>query len=189
MKKKEVALQTALGGILCAQALALSWLEGLIPALPWLPPGAKPGFSNIITMFAADAVGLGQAMAVTAVKALFAFAARGATAGAMSLAGGVLSTLVMWLLLRPEKNPLGYVGISVICAFSHNTAQLAVAAVMAGTKSILYYAPALGLFAAVTGAVTGIILKAVMPALKKQTTIFQIKRTGKTKVGSQNDRS
>lgn len=171
-KNKRIVKRTALGGILCAQALALAWLEGLLPALPWLPPGAKPGFSNIITMFAADAVGLGQAMLITLVKAAFAFVTRGATAGAMSLAGGVSSTLAMWLLLRLKKNPLGYVGVSVLCAFCHNTAQLAVAAVMAGTPSILYYAPALGLFAAAAGAVTGIILKAVMPALKKQSHYF-----------------
>ena len=37
------ARKTALLGILCAQAIALSFLENLIPSLPFLPPGAKPG--------------------------------------------------------------------------------------------------------------------------------------------------
>ena len=56
------ARKTALLGILCAQAIALSFLESLIPALPFLPPGAKPGFSNIVTMFAVLTLGLPQAM-------------------------------------------------------------------------------------------------------------------------------
>lgn len=172
MKGKNIAMRTALGGILCAQAIALSWLEGLLPAIPWLPPGAKPGFSNIVTMFAAGSLGLPQALTITVIKALFAFLTRGATAGAMSLAGGVVSTLLMWLLLRPKKQRLGLVGISVLCAVSHNAAQLCAAAVITGTKSIFGYAPMLGIFAVLTGAVTGILLRAVMPALEKQKKYF-----------------
>ena len=171
-KTDNIAYKTALCGILCAQALALSWLENLLPALPYMPPGAKPGFSNIVTMFAAGSLGLGQAMAVTFIKAGFAFLTRGATAGAMSLAGGTLSTLVMWLLLRFTREKLGLIGISVICAAAHNIAQLAVAAFITGTGSVLYYAPFLGLYAVVTGTVTGILLKAVMPALEKQKNLF-----------------
>ncbi|MBQ6265718.1 MAG: Gx transporter family protein [Clostridia bacterium] len=167
-----IAYKTALCAILCAQALALSWLENLLPALPYMPPGAKPGFSNIVTMFTAGSLGIGQAMTVTFIKAGFAFLTRGATAGVMSLAGGALSTFVMWLLLRFSKEKSGLIGISVVCAAAHNTAQLAVAAFITGTKSVLYYAPFLGLYAVVTGTVTGILLKAVMPALEKQKNLF-----------------
>ncbi|NLX93720.1 MAG: Gx transporter family protein, partial [Clostridiales bacterium] len=53
MSSKSTALtkKIALLGILGAQALALSALENLIPAFPGLPPGAKPGLSNIVTMY------------------------------------------------------------------------------------------------------------------------------------------
>lgn len=74
------ARKTALLGILCAQAIALSFLENLIPSLPFLPPGAKPGFSNIVTMFTVLTLGLPQAMCITVFKALFALMTRGATA-------------------------------------------------------------------------------------------------------------
>ena len=97
---------------------------------------------------------------------------RGATAGAMSLAGGVFSTLVMWLLLRFTREKLGLIGVSIICAAAHNIAQLTVAAFITGTKSVLYYAPFLGIYAVITGAVTGLLLKAVMPALEKQKNLF-----------------
>ncbi len=165
---KKLAFKTALGAILCAQAIALGFLESLIPPIPFLPPGAKPGFSNIITMFAAGSLGLPQALAITLVKGGFAFVTRGFTAGIMSLSGGLLSTLAMWLLLRFASNKLGLVGISVICAICHNAGQLGAAAVITGSGVIAYYAPALAVFGIATGAVTGLILKAVIPVLEKQ---------------------
>lgn len=165
-------MKAALGGILCAQALALSWLEGLIPAMPFMPPGAKPGFSNIVTMFAAGSLGAGQAFAVTLFKTLFAFLVRGATAGAMSLAGGLLSTAAMLLLLRSKGGRLGYIGVSVICAVCHNAAQLITAAFITGTSAVVYYAPFLGIASVITGAVTGVILKAAVPALEKMKKYF-----------------
>lgn len=170
--KKDAAYRTALAGILCAQAIALSFLEGLLPAFPFLPPGAKPGFSNIINMFTAGFVGLTEALSVCVAKALFAFITRGVTAGVMSLCGGVASTLVMWILLRHFSGKLGLAGISVICAACHNAAQLAVAAVITGTPSIMYYAPFLAAFSGVSGIVIGVIMKAVMPALQKQSRFF-----------------
>ncbi|MBQ1895476.1 MAG: Gx transporter family protein, partial [Clostridia bacterium] len=93
----------ALLGVLGAEALALSFLENFIPAVPGLPPGAKPGFANIVTMFTASTMGFLPALAITVLKSLFAFVTRGATAGMMSFAGGLLSTIVMVLLLRLKK--------------------------------------------------------------------------------------
>lgn len=166
--KKNPAFKIALAAILCAQALALSFLEGMLPPLPMLPPGAKPGFSNIITMFAAGSLGLPWALTVAAVKGAFAFITRGFTASLMSLSGGILSAAAMWLLLKISKEGLGLTGISMICAICHNLGQLAAAAIITGTAKTLYYLPALIVFGLLTGAVTGIIFKAVMPALEKQ---------------------
>ena len=86
----------------------------------------------------------------------------------MSLAGGILSTLAMWLLLKFASKKLGLAGISVICAICHNAGQLGAAAVITGSGVIIYYAPALAVFGIVTGAVTGLILKAIIPVLEKQ---------------------
>lgn len=166
--KKSIAYKTALGAILCAQALALSFLEGLIPPLPFMPPGAKPGFSNIITMFAAGSIGLPTAIAITLVKGGFVFVTRGLTGAVMSVSGGLLSVVAMFLLLKYAQRFLGLTGISIICALCHNCGQLVAASFITGTPNIIYYAPALAVFGAVTGAVTGLILKAVMPALEKQ---------------------
>ena len=166
--KKKYTFKIALAAILCAQALALSFLESLLPPVPWLPPGAKPGLSNIITMFAAGSLGLPWALTVTLIKGAFAFVTRGFTASLMSLSGGILSALAMYFLLKYAEKRLGLMGISVICALCHNAGQLAAAVLITGTSGIVYYAPALIIFGILTGAATGIIFRAVMPALEKQ---------------------
>lgn len=165
--KKNIAYKTALLAILCAQALALGFVESLLPPMPWMPPGAKPGFSNIITMFAAGSLGLPSAAAIAVAKGCFAFATRGLTAGIMSLSGGLLSAIAMYVLVRYASKALGLIGISIVSALFHNLGQLAAAAFITGTASIAYYAPALALFGIVTGAVTGVVFRAVMPALEK----------------------
>lgn len=157
----------ALVAILCALALCLGFIESLIPPIPMLPPGAKLGFSNIITMFAAGSLGFPTAMLIAVIKGGFAFITRGATAGIMSLSGGILSAAAMFLLMKYVRKALGLIGISVICALCHNAGQLAAAVFITDTASIVYYAPALAFFGIATGTVTGIILRAVIPALEK----------------------
>ena len=168
MSLKALNKKTALLGILGAQALALSFLESLIPPLPGLPPGAKPGFSNIVTMYTAATMGLGEALYITGIKAVFSGLTRGATAFFMSLSGGLLSTFVMFGLLKIKKQPFGIAGIAVASAAAHNLGQLIAATIITGTVSVLGYAPLLFIFAVLTGLVTGTVLKAVMPALEKQ---------------------
>ena len=167
-----ITKRVALLGILGAQALALSFLENLIPALPGLPPGAKPGFSNIVTMYTVSALGIGEALYITLIKALFAGLTRGPTAFFMSFAGGLLSTLVMFGLLRLHNRPFGIAGISVAAAVAHNFGQLLAAMALTGTTTVIGYAPLLIFFAIMTGLVTGTVLKTVMPALDRQRSFF-----------------
>ena len=167
-KDKNLTRKIALTGIMCALALALSYLETLIPAYPGFPPGAKPGLSNIVTMFMAGSSGTPYAFFITIIKGLFAGVTRGFTAMLMSLSGGILSTAAACLLFRFAKNKLGYIGISIVCAVCHNIGQLAAACIISGTASfVVGYGPLLLIFAVVTGLLTGAILKAVMPTLAK----------------------
>jgi len=161
----------ALLGILGAQALALSFLENLLPPMPFLMPGAKPGFSNIVTMFTAGTMGLGAALYITVIKALFALWRGGVTAMLMSLAGGILSTLVMWLLFRLKNKPFGYIGVGILSALAHNTGQLLVSMALLNA-GVLGYIPVLIIFSLVTGALTGTVLKVIMPVLERQSKYF-----------------
>lgn len=165
---KNNTYKIALFGVLSAVALTLSYLEGLIPTVAFMPPGAKMGFSNIATMFAASSMGLVSALAITFIKALFAGITRGVTAFFMSLCGGILSTVTMYLLFKFSKKT-GYMAIGIICALVHNFGQLIVAIITAGNLSVLGYAPVLLISGTVTGAVTGTVLRAVMPSLERVT--------------------
>ncbi|MBR0350117.1 MAG: Gx transporter family protein [Clostridia bacterium] len=166
--KKSKTKTIAFLGIMGALALSLSFLESLIPPLPGLPPGAKPGLSNVVTMFLASSSGVGSAFAITFFKAAFAGITRGTTAMLMSAAGGLLSTLAACILLRSKKIKFGYIGIGIICAVCHNIGQLTVACILSGTWALITgYGPLLMLFAVATGFVTGTTLKLVLPALDK----------------------
>lgn len=165
---QSIAKKTAFVGAMGALALALSYLETLIPTFPGFPPGAKPGLSNIVTMFMASSVGPGYAFFITIIKGLFSGITRGATAMLMSLCGGILSTAAACLLFKLAKNKIGYIGIGIICAVCHNIGQLAAACLVSGTVSLVWgYGPMLLIFAIVTGFLTGAILKAVMPSLAR----------------------
>ena len=171
MKKNSLNLspvtrKVAFSGILCALALALSAVEMMIPPLPMLPPGAKLGLSNLVTMYAAESLWLFPALTIALLKGLFAGTVRGFTAMLMSLSGGLLSTFVMWLLLKLPKRPFGYIGLGVAGAMAHNGAQLFIAALMT-TPAVVYYVPWLILFGALTGTLTGFALGVLSPALNK----------------------
>ena len=149
IKKKTLRLTTL--AVLGALAIVLSALENLIPPLPMMPPGAKLGLSNIVTMFAAGTFGLIPSLAIALLKALFAGATRGVTALLMSLAGGLLSTLVMGLLFRLKRHAVSLLAVGILGAVAHNLA------------------PFLLLYALVTGSVTGSALRILLPALKNVT--------------------
>lgn len=155
----------ALNALLCALAVILSWVETLIPPLPMLPPGAKLGLSNIVTMYAVGSTGLVSALLICLFKALFAALTRGLTAGLMSLAGGICSTLMMALLLK-RAHGFGLIGTGISGALSHNLAQLGVTFLLAG-GAVGFYLPWLMLFSLLTGTLTGLLLRAILPLLER----------------------
>jgi heptaprenyl diphosphate synthase len=154
----------ALAGLLGALALALSFLEGLLPPLPGMPPGARLGLSNLATMYAAGCLGLPWALAVAVVKAGFGFLTRGLTAGLMSLCGGLVSASLMWLALTKTSAGLAVTG--VWGALGHNLAQLGVACVLT-SPAALAYGPFLLGYGLLTGLLTGTTLKLTLPPLQK----------------------
>lgn len=163
----------ALIGVLSAQALAFAFLETLLPALPFLPPGVKLGLSNIVTMFCAGSLGFGPAFCVTIIKSVFVLLTRGATAFFMSLGGGLLSTLAMCLMIKFAKNKAGYIGVAVVSSICHNLGQLAVSMIITKTTAMISYAPVLLVSAVVMGCITGTVLKVTMPLLIKQSKYFK----------------
>ncbi|MDR2655573.1 MAG: Gx transporter family protein [Oscillospiraceae bacterium] len=170
MQKNSKAKKIALIGILGAQAIALSFLERLFPPLPGLPPGFKPGLSNIISMFAAVRMGLAPALGISFMKSGFVFLSFGFTSGFLSFCGGFLSVLVISFLSKIKF--FGLIGLSVCAAAAHNAGQLAAAALVAGSGAVFGYFPVLLLTSLASGAATGLLLRLLLPALNRQSGHF-----------------
>lgn len=150
--------------LLAALAIVLSFIESFLPALPFLPPNAKVGLSNIVTMFAAGTIGLPTALVIAVIKGVFALLTRGITAGIMSLAGGIISTGVMWFVFRRLKG--SYIISGVCGSLFHNITQLGVAYFITYT-SVFFYVPFVMIFGVLTGILTGTALKYCIPPLEK----------------------
>lgn len=160
-----IGTRIAACGLLGALAVVIAVAESvLLPAMPFLPPGAKLGLSNIVTVFAVSFFSFGGGECVTLCKAVFALLTRGGTAGVMSLCGGMLSLLSLGVTLR-RRRQYSYIGVSVIAAICHNAGQLLAAMLLSGTFALLHYGKYLLLLAVPTGLLTGILLNIVMPRL------------------------
>jgi heptaprenyl diphosphate synthase len=157
--------QLALCGLLFSLALVLGLLEGWLAPLLGLPPGVKPGLSNIVVLYALLFLGRRPAAVLAVLKAVFALLARGAAAGLLSLSGGLLSLVVMAVLLLPKRRP-GALLLSVAGALGHNAGQMLVVRLWLGPFS-LYYAPILIISGAAMGSLTAVLLRALLPALRK----------------------
>ncbi len=158
--------KTALLGILASEALALSFLENLIPQfIPF--PASRVGLSNIITMFAVSSLGFSYGLYITLFKAAFALLTRGVTASLLSLSGGILSLVVMYLLFKLPEEKVSCVFIGAVSALFHNIGQLAASYMILG-KYVLSLSLYLVITAAVSGTLTGIIYRYTLSAFIKQ---------------------
>lgn len=150
--------------LLTALAMALSWLESLVPLAGVVPPGVKLGLTNLVVIFALYRMSLRDAAAISLVRVvLVAFTFGNSYSFAYSLAGAALSLAVMALLKRSGKFSL--LGISVAGAVSHNIAQVLVAMAMLETARLAWYLPVLlvsGIAAGVcVGAAGALIVKRI----------------------------
>lgn len=157
----------ALMGLLFALAMALSFLESLLPALPMLPPGIRLGLSNIVTMYALFVLGPVSGFTIAVLKALFVLLTRGAVAAAMSAAGGVFSVTIMLLLSLLPGIKEQYLLLSVFGGAAHNIGQLVMARFIINNQYVWYYFPVLLAAGLLMGAITGMVLRVVLPYLNR----------------------
>ena len=152
--------------LMTAIAVVLSFVESLLPTAYFMPPGSKLGLSNIPVMFSASKLSIGETLLIVIAKSIFVFITRGVTAFFMSLAGGILSALCMFIMLR-KSTGFGFVGVGVLSAICHNIGQLAVSFFMVQSSAIVGYAPIMLITAVITGILTGMVLKITMPYFSK----------------------
>lgn len=152
------------GALLIAAALALSYMERLIPLNLLVPlPGVKLGLANIVTMFALYALERRRAFAIVVLRCLLGSIFSGLSGLAMSMTGGVLAFWVMALAKR--QTLFSIYGVSLLGAAAHNLGQVLAAGVMMGSVYTLYYLPFLLLTALATGTITGTVSAVTFRAL------------------------
>jgi heptaprenyl diphosphate synthase len=139
--------------LLIALAMALSWLESLVP-LSMAAPGMKLGLTNIVVVFALYRISLRDAAVLSLVRVLLVSMTFGnAYSFAYSLAGAVLSLTVMAVLKRTGK--FSILGVSIAGGVGHNLGQIAVAMAVLGTARLAWYLPALLVSGTLAGAAVG----------------------------------
>lgn len=154
-----------ISALFIALAMILSYLEALIP-FNFGIPGIKLGLANLVVVIALYTLGGRQAFVISMIRILLVSVTFGNMSAMMySLAGGLLSFLVMYLLSRTEK--FSTAGVSVAGGVSHNAGQLIVAALIVENLNLMLYVPVLIIAGVLTGLLIGVIAIRVIPPVKK----------------------
>ena len=153
---------------LCA-ALAFSYLETLFPLSLLIPlPGVKLGLANVLVtavFFWYSPVDAGVVSALRVAMAALLFGT--VTSFFFSAMGALCAYAVLWLCRFVFCRFCSYIGISVLAAAAHQTGQITAACILFRSAAPQAYLPVLFCVAAVTGAVTGLLLNLMAPRLEK----------------------
>lgn len=150
--------------LLIALAMVLSWLESLVPITAAVP-GMKLGLTNLVVLFALYRMNVMDAAAVSLIRVLLvSFTFGNAYAFAYSLAGAILSLLVMLALKKAEK--FSTIGVSIAGGVGHNLGQIIVAALVLETEKIFFYLPVLMVSGIAAGICIGILGGIIVDRLK-----------------------
>ena len=154
-------------GLLTALGLIIGYIEFLIP-IPLGIPGVKPGFANIVIVWALYSLGPWEALIMNGMRMfLSGFLFGNFSMILYSLAGAAVSFLCM--CLAKKSGLFSMTGVSMIGGVMHNMGQLLVAMAVLETVSLVYYGPvrlAAGVLAGLLmGMVSGVVLKRFAGAL------------------------
>lgn len=144
----------AISAVLAALALIFSYVEAIIP--PIVPmPGVKLGIANLVIIIALYSIDFRHAFTINIVRIVVAGLLFGGLFGMLySLAGGVLSLVVMGLLKKTKL--FSIVGVSMAGGVTHNLGQLIVAALIVENAKMFLYFPVLLFSGLITGILIGI---------------------------------
>lgn len=155
----------AVGAALTALALIFSYVEFLLP-IPMPIPGIKLGLANVVVIVALYSLGTASALSVNILRILLSGLLFGNLFAILySLAGGLFSFLVMWLLKKTDLFSIA--GVSMAGGVAHNLGQLIVAALVVSNAKLFYYFPALLFAGMFIGILIGIVAWLVCKRLPK----------------------
>lgn len=138
-------------------ALVIYVLEAQIPVLF---PGIKLGLANIISLAALILIGWKEALLIMFLRTILGSIFGGSMSAFMfSIAGGILSNIVMIILYKSFKESMSLWTISICGAIFHNVGQLLVASFVVQDFRIYVYLPILLVSAVITGYFVGLSTK------------------------------
>ena len=148
-------------------ALVISYIEVLIP-IPVGIPGIKLGLANGVIMILLFFTTWIRTLEISVIRVVLAgFLFGNPMTIAYSLAGGILSLIVMGILKKIKG--FSSVGISVGGGVAHNIGQLSIAVILMENTKIYYYAPVLLLTGTIAGVMigvlSGVLVKKIPPQL------------------------
>ena len=147
--------------MMLALAVALGYVESLIPSF-WVP-GAKPGFANIVILLCLLEFGLPEALLVNVGRVFLVSLITGTIFQMgffMSLVGGLVSMMVMWVSLKFLKKLTIY-GDSLLGALAHDLGQLLVGWVYLANPGVFYYFPYMALVSLATGFFVALVVERI----------------------------
>ncbi len=155
--------------MLVALAMVLSFLESMLPAFVAIP-GVKLGLTNLVVMVALYMMGPKDAFMINMVRIILVGISFGNGYSMIySLAGGIISFLVMFLLYRISKNgnEAGFspVGVGAAGGVAHNMGQISVAYLILKSGGVVFYLPVLIFSGLVAGTVIGVLSGLVVKRL------------------------
>lgn len=166
MRTKKITLM----GMLLSMMLILGLVEKQFVLVPQAP-AIKPGFSNIVLMYALCMLGDGPAFLLLCLKVILSgFLFAGISGMAYAFCGGVLAFLTMLLLYKTHL--FGLPGISVAGAVTHMLGQILCSRLLLGSWAAAVQLPLLLLSAVITGVLNGVITSLVIRALHKTKLLF-----------------
>lgn len=158
-------------GLFVAQALILSIVESWIP-VPVGIPGIKLGLANIITLIVIIFFDFKDTLFVVSIRCLLAsIFGGGFIVFLFSVAGGILSSVVMAFLYKKMSKYFSIIGISIAGAVFHNFGQITVASITMRDLSVVTYLPILLISGIIMGCFIGLCTTFLTRALEK-TRIF-----------------
>ena len=154
----------AMAALLAALALIFSYVEAMIPS-PVAIPGVKLGVANLVILIALYQLDFKYAFAINLVRIVISGLLFSGVFGILySLAGGMLSLIVMWLLKK--TNLFSIVGVSMAGGVTHNIGQILVASAVVSDLRMFAYLPVLMFSGIISGILIGFICHYVIKALK-----------------------
>ena len=154
--------------------MVLGYVESLIPIGG--VPGIKLGLANSVLLLSLYWLGIPISIQLMLVKVfLSGFLFGNLMAIQYSLAGGVLSLLIMTLLIYAVRG-ISPIGAGIAGAVMHNVGQVMVAMLVLQTSQLAYYLAILVLVGIVTGAVTGTVAQLLMKHLRSTPFALKPKR-------------